>query len=82
MPRTTKFHTIDPLIESLPHGDTRWFTEARFGLFIHWGLYSLGARHEWLMPNEQFTVEEYERRYFTRFNPDLYDPEAWAEAAA
>ena len=27
-------------------GDTAWFTEARFGLFIHWGLYALLARHE------------------------------------
>ncbi len=28
--------------------DTSWFVQSRFGLFIHWGLYSLGARHEWL----------------------------------
>jgi alpha-L-fucosidase len=26
-----------------------WFTHDRFGLFVHWGLYALGARHEWLM---------------------------------
>ena len=27
-------------------GDTSWFTHDRFGMFIHWGLYALGARHE------------------------------------
>ncbi len=63
-------------------GDTSWFTEARFGMFIHWGLYALGARHEWLMNNEKIPVEEYERRYFKRFDPDLYNPEEWAAIAA
>ncbi len=69
-------------IEALPKGDTSWFTRERFGMFIHWGLYSQGARHEWLMNNESMPVEEYERRYFKRFDPDLYDPRIWARAAA
>lgn len=69
-------------IEGLPKGDTRWFTRDRFGMFIHWGLYAQGARHEWLMNNEKIPVEEYERRYFKRFDPDLYDPDLWAAAAA
>lgn len=63
-------------------GDTSWFVKDRFGLFIHWGLYSLGARHEWLQHNEKIPVEVYENRYFKHFDPDLYDPEAWATAAA
>lgn len=63
-------------------GDTSWFANARFGMFIHWGLYALGARHEWLMHNEQIPVGEYERRYFKHFNPDLYDPNQWARVAA
>lgn len=58
----------------------RWWTEARLGMFIHWGLYSLGARHEWLMNIENMTDEEY-RRYFEIFDPDLYDPTEWAKAA-
>jgi alpha-L-fucosidase len=62
------------------NGDTSWFTEARFGLFIHWGLYALGARHEWLKNQERLTTEEYQR-YFDHFDPDLYNPEAWADAA-
>ncbi len=69
-------------IDGLPKGDTSWFTQDRFGMFIHWGLYSQGARHEWLMNNEKIPLEEYERRYFKRFDPDLYDPEVWAKAAA
>src|SRR5207244_11709708 len=52
------------------------------GTFIHWGLYRQGARHEWLMNNEKIPVDEYERKYFTRFDPDLYDPNRWADAAA
>jgi hypothetical protein len=29
-------------------GDTKWFVHDRFGMFIHWGLYALPARHEWV----------------------------------
>jgi alpha-L-fucosidase len=64
------------------HGDTSWFVRDRFGLFLHWGLYSQGARHEWLMHNEKIPVEEYERKYFKHFDPDLYAPDLWAAAAA
>lgn len=62
-------------------GDTSWFTHDRFGMFIHWGLYSLGARHEWLKSREQMSTEQYDR-YFHRFDPDLYDPHLWASLAA
>jgi len=63
-------------------GDTSWFVKDRFGMFIHWGLYAQGARHEWLMNNENIPVEEYERKYFKTFDPDLYDPELWAKLAS
>jgi alpha-L-fucosidase len=62
------------------NGDSTWFTEARFGLFIHWGLYALPARHEWVKSREQLTDSQYQP-YFEHFNPDLYDPAAWARAA-
>jgi alpha-L-fucosidase len=62
-------------------GDTSWFTHDRFGLFIHWGLYALPARHEWVKSREMMTDEHYER-YFRRFDPDLYDPHIWADAAS
>ncbi|WP_221773368.1 alpha-L-fucosidase [Ruficoccus amylovorans] len=61
-------------------GDVRWFTQARFGLFIHWGLYSMPARHEWIRYKEEITDEDY-RTYFDLFNPDLFQPEQWAELA-
>ncbi|MEV0998695.1 alpha-L-fucosidase [Nonomuraea sp. NPDC050202] len=57
-----------------------WFTEARFGLFIHWGIYAAAARHEWVRSYERLTEEQY-RRYFDHFDPDLYDPAAWADEA-
>jgi alpha-L-fucosidase len=62
-------------------GDTSWFVQDRFGLFIHWGLYAMGARHEWLQHREKIPHEKY-NLYFKHFNPDLYDPKLWADAAA
>jgi alpha-L-fucosidase len=50
-------------------------------MFIHWGLYALPARHEWVKHNEQIPNERYQK-YFDHFDPDLYDPAAWAGAAA
>jgi alpha-L-fucosidase len=58
----------------------KWWTDARFGMFIHWGLYALPARHEWVKSNERLTDEAY-ARYFAHFNPDLYNPREWARAA-
>jgi alpha-L-fucosidase len=57
-----------------------WWTTARFGMFIHWGLYASPARHEWVKKYEKMTSEEYEK-YFEVFNPDLYDPTEWAKKA-
>ncbi|MER6945671.1 alpha-L-fucosidase [Nonomuraea sp. NPDC000554] len=57
------------------------FREQRFGLFIHWGLYALAARHEWVKQRERLTDEQYQP-YVDHFAPDLFDPDAWAEAAA
>src|SRR5574344_2158515 len=62
------------------HGDLTWFQQARFGLFLHWGLYALPARHEWVQNAESIPAAEY-RRYFEHFNPDLFDPVKWARAA-
>ncbi|MBM3495226.1 MAG: alpha-L-fucosidase, partial [Armatimonadetes bacterium] len=62
-------------------GDTSWFVHDRFGMFIHWGLYALPARHEWVKHSEKLTNEDYEK-YLRHFDPDLYDPKLWADAAA
>lgn len=61
-------------------GDTAWFTHDRFGMFIHWGLYAMPARHEWIKNRECITEEKYDQ-YFKYFNPDLYDPKEWARQA-
>ncbi len=61
-------------------GDTGWFTQARFGLFIHWGLYALPARHEWVKFRERLGDDAYQP-YFDHFDPDLYDPVQWARDA-
>ncbi|HEX7493004.1 MAG TPA: alpha-L-fucosidase [Bacteroidales bacterium] len=58
----------------------KWWTDARFGMFIHWGLYSLPARHEWVKNAERMTNEQYQK-YFDMFNPDMYDPHEWAKMA-
>jgi alpha-L-fucosidase len=57
-----------------------WWKDARFGMFIHWGLYSEAARHEWVKHNEAMTNEQYQK-YFDEFNPDLFDPNKWAKEA-
>lgn len=57
-----------------------WWTDARFGMFIHWGLYALPARHEWVRNMERITNENYQK-YFDQFNPDLFDPKKWAKEA-
>ena len=62
-------------------GDTSWFVHDRFGMTIHWGLYSMPARHEWVKCNEKMSDEKYDV-YFKHFDPDLYDPALWADAAA
>ena len=61
-------------------GDTTWFTRDRFGMFIHFGLYSMPARHEWIKSYEMISEEDYDR-YFELFNPDMFDPKEWARQA-
>lgn len=64
----------------LPQEKKDWFLHNRFGMFIHWGLYALGARHEWLKSREEIADADYQK-YFEHFDPDLYDPDDWAERA-
>ncbi|HPG08804.1 MAG TPA: alpha-L-fucosidase [Saprospiraceae bacterium] len=57
-----------------------WWTNDRFGMFIHWGTYSLAGRHEWVKKRERIDDETYQK-YFDNFNPDLYNPREWAKLA-
>ncbi|RKP54049.1 alpha-L-fucosidase [Cohnella endophytica] len=59
---------------------TEWFLKDRFGMFIHWGLYAIPARGEWVRNAERITVEDYQQ-YFDDFNPQRYEPREWARAA-
>jgi len=58
----------------------KWWHEARFGMFIHWGLYSVLGRHEWVMENEGIPVAEYEQ-LATRFKPKPNAARDWARLA-
>ncbi len=66
-----------------------WWRDARFGMFIHWGLYSIPAGEwkgdtghaEWIRETAHIPVEEYEKLQ-AQFNPVKFDAEAWARMAA
>lgn len=57
-----------------------WFNVARFGMFIHWGVYALPGRGEWVKSSEKIQETDYEK-YVRYFNPDLFDPKEWASLA-
>jgi alpha-L-fucosidase len=58
----------------------QWWHDARFGMFIHWGLYSVVGRHEWVMEDEAIPVAEYEQ-LAKRFTPKPNAARAWAKLA-
>ncbi len=83
----------DYLHETTKNREARmaWWKEARFGMFIHWGVYSvlggtykgesIGGIGEWIMHRGQIPIEEYET-YARMFNPLFFDAEAWVDLAA
>lgn len=83
----------DPSLVQASAGDDRmaWWREARFGMFIHWGLYAIPAGEwdgkpvdktgEWIMNRASISVEDYEP-LAARFDPIEYDPAEWAQIAA
>jgi len=77
--------------DSLSHSQRmEWWREARFGMFIHWGVYAVPAGTfrgqkinrigEWIMNRGKIPVTEYQA-FAKQFNPILYNPEAWVKAA-
>lgn len=68
----------------------KWWREARFGMFIHWGLYSVpagfwngeryGGNAEWIMNKAQIPIKDYEK-LAKQFNPTKYDPDEWVQLA-
>jgi alpha-L-fucosidase len=63
-----------------PDAHMKWWREARFGLFIHFGLYAIPGRGEWVQWNEQIPVEEY-AKLADQFTPTNFNADAWAETA-
>ena len=58
----------------------RWWVEARFGMFIHWGLYAIPARGEWVMYQERIPKAEY-ARLAQKFRPIRYKADKWVALA-
>lgn len=58
----------------------QWFDEAKFGLFIHWGVYSILGDGEWVMNNQNIAIDAYEKLP-SFFNPTEFDAEAWVKMA-
>jgi alpha-L-fucosidase len=66
----------------------QWWRDARFGLFIHWGLYAIPAgtwgnstdHGEWIRTTAQIPLEEY-GKFVGRFHPSRFDPATWVRAA-
>jgi alpha-L-fucosidase len=76
-----KTMTADP--QAPPPGHPRriqWWQEAKFGMFIHWGLYSLIGRHEWAMEMEGIPIPQYEM-LAKHFNPKPNAAREWAKLA-
>src|SRR5678815_706735 len=57
-----------------------WFENARFGLFIHWGVYSVLGDGEWVMNQRQIPIRSYEKLP-ALFNPVAFDAKAWVQLA-
>jgi alpha-L-fucosidase len=58
----------------------RWFEDAKFGLFVHWGVYSLLGKGEWVMNQDKIPIGEYEKLP-PRFNPAAFDAQEWVKTA-
>jgi alpha-L-fucosidase len=70
--------TYEPSPENLKNRE--WFQDARFGLFIHWGVYSILGDGEWVMNQQKIPVKTYDKLP-SFFNPTGYDPKAWVQMA-
>jgi alpha-L-fucosidase len=70
--------TYTPTAENL--AARQWFQDSRFGMFIHWGVYSVLGDGEWVMNNRKMSVAEYEK-LAPRFDPEKFDAAAWVALA-
>lgn len=54
----------------------QWFQDAKFGLFVHWGVYSVLGKGEWVMNNDRMSIDDYQKLP-ARFNPTAFDAAQW-----
>ena len=66
--------------QNIPKADTRWFEEARFGMFVHFGPYSVLGAGEWVMTNRPIKAKDY-RRLQDFFDPYAFDAKEWVRIA-
>ncbi|MGR4864352.1 alpha-L-fucosidase [Caulobacter sp. LARHSG274] len=64
----------------LSEQDMAWWRDAKFGVFVHWGLYAIPAQGEWRMFNDKVSPEAY-ARLAAEFHPRHYDPDSWVALA-
>ncbi len=79
------FFTVVAFSQTIPNYTelmkrTQWWRESRFGMFIHFGAYSVAARGEWVKSNEKMTTGQYQK-YVDAFNPVDFDAKKWAKIA-
>lgn len=87
---TFALYSVTAMAEPAEEDRTQWFREARFGMFIHWGVYAVPAGEwegqtikgigEWIMRFRKIPVEKY-KSYAQDFTAEKYDPELWARLA-
>jgi len=67
-------------LSQTPEDHMKWWHEARFGMFIHWGVYAIPAHGEWIMYQENIPFHEY-KILADQFNPKNYNPTEWVALA-
>ena len=71
---------IPEQVERLNENQMKWFRYAKFGMFIHWGLYSMLGKGEWVLFKERLNVKDYER-LADDFSAVKFDARKWARTA-
>ena len=69
------------MVQQVSTKGLNWFQDIRFGMFIHWGLYSILAKQEWVMHTDRIPVPEYEK-LVPQFNPVKFNADEWVSIAA
>jgi len=85
-PLPVRKQVIDQGIQTQSNEKLAWLLDAKFGMFIHWGIYAALGQGEWVMYNKAITPEKYRTYAYPSageqyFSADKYDPVAWAKLA-